>query len=106
MFEDIKLSWVGVEGPVDEGPVDEGPVDEGPVDEGPVDEGPVDEGPVDEGPVDEGPVDEGPVVLEVSSSPIINIAAEELEHTTHKPSKPMMATCDILLYIQVLFQNI
>jgi len=56
--------------------------------------------------VDEGPVDEGPVVLEVSSSPIINIAAEELEHTTHKPSKPMMATCDILLYIQVLFQNI
>jgi hypothetical protein len=65
----------------------------------PVDEGPVDEGPVDEGHVDEGPVDEGPVVLEVSSPPIINIAAEELEHTTHKPSKPMMATCDIFYYI-------
>ena len=63
-----------------------------------------DEGPVDEGPVDEGPVDEGPVVLEVSSSPIIIIAAEDEEqHTiTTKTPTPIMAPVDILLYVEIL----
>jgi hypothetical protein len=78
---------------------DGGGVELGP-DEGPVDEGPVDEGPVDEGPVDEGPVDEDPVVLEVSSSPIIIIAAEDEEQHTIKASKPMIiGVLAILLYV-------